>query len=252
MTWNHLPPTMTDPQSERLRPAAEAMDLDVVFEDPWLIAVNKPPGLIVHPSYKNISGTLLNGILGRRVLPTTPGVVTRLDKGTSGLVLVALTSQAHSAVQRDAINGLVRKEYLALVCGVPSPRAGTITLPLGRDRSDRRRVIVSADGAPSETRYETIVDAGTHSLVHCLLLTGRTHQIRVHLAAIGNPVAGDATYGRAHPRLSRQALHAWRLTLPHPLTRGPLTLTARVPDDLRSAFPMFELQHAPEHHRVRL
>ncbi|MGE0446414.1 MAG: RluA family pseudouridine synthase [Vicinamibacterales bacterium] len=226
-----------DPSS--IKPAAESMPLDVVFEDPWLIAVNKPAGLVVHPSYKNVTGTLLNGILARRVLPATPGVVTRLDKGTSGLVLVALTSQVHRAVQRDGANGDVRKEYLAVVYGVPQPRAGTISLPLARDTADRRRVVVAEGGAPSETRYEVIADDGARAIVRCELVTGRTHQIRVHLAARGWPIAGDPTYGRPHPLLQRQALHAWRMSLPHPLTRAPLVLDAPVAADIRAAFPNF-------------
>jgi 23S rRNA pseudouridine1911/1915/1917 synthase len=224
-----------DPSS--IKPAAESMPLDVVFEDPWLIAVNKPAGLVVHPSYKNVTGTLLNGILAHRVLPATPGVVTRLDKGTSGLVLVALTSQVHRAVQRDGVNGDVKKEYFAVVYGVPNPRSGVIALPLARDVADRRRVVVAADGARCETRYEVVAQDGDMALVRCELVTGRTHQIRVHLAAQGWPIAGDPTYGRPHPSLTRQALHAWRLTLPHPLTRAPLVIEAPMAADIRAAFP---------------
>jgi len=220
------------------------MPLDVVFEDPWLIAINKPAGLVVHPSYKNVTGTLLNGILAHRVLPATPGVVTRLDKGTSGLVLVALTSQVHRAVQRDGVNGEVKKEYLAVVYGVPTPRSGVISLPLARDLTDRRRVVVAADGAPCQTRYEVVADTGGMALVRCELITGRTHQIRVHLADQGWPIAGDPTYGRPHPSLARQALHACRLTLPHPLTRTPLVLEAPVAADIRAAFPAFPFQFA--------
>ncbi len=221
-------------------PTPESIELDIVFEDPWLIAVNKPAGMVVHPSYKNLSGTLLNGILAHRVLPATPGIVTRLDKGTSGLVLTALTSQVHRAVQRDAVAGLVTKEYLAVVFGVPEPRRGTICLPLAREVADRRRVAVTAGGAVSETRYAVLQDDGEYAVVRCELITGRTHQIRVHLAASGWPIAGDPTYGRPHPSLGRQALHAWRMSLPHPLTREPLTMTARVPEDIRAAFPTFE------------
>jgi 23S rRNA pseudouridine1911/1915/1917 synthase len=191
----------------------------------------------VHPSYKNITGTLLNGILARRVLPATPGIVTRLDKNTSGLVLVALTSQTHRLTQRDAMEGAVTKEYLAIVYGAPAPRRGSIALPLARDTSDRRRVVVSPDGAACETRYEVVAASGGLALVRCELVTGRTHQIRVHLAAEGWPIAGDPTYGRPHATLSRQALHAWRLTLPHPLTRAPLVLTAPPPADMAAVFP---------------
>jgi len=224
------------------RPAAESIDLEILFEDPWLIAVNKPAGMVVHPTYKNTSGTLVNAILAHRVLHTTPGIVTRLDKDTSGLVLAALTSQIHMMVQRDAHAGHVRKDYLAVVQGLPSPASGTIGLPLARDVSDRRKVVVTEGGAACETRYEVLASAGAFSLVRCELVTGRTHQIRVHLAARGWPIAGDAVYGVPHPLLRRQALHAWRLTLPHPITRDLFTVTAPVPADLCAAFPALDFE----------
>lgn len=201
------------------------------------MAVNKPPGMIVHPTYKNTSGTLVNALLAHRVLPTTPGVITRLDKNTSGLVLIALTSQVHMHAQRDAHAGLTKKEYLAVVYGAPAGASGVITLPLARSSEDRRRVVVSDDGAAAETRYEVVGCAGELSLVRCELITGRTHQIRVHLAAIGWPIAGDPTYGRPHPAIDRQALHAWRIALPHPLTREPLSVTAPIPADMRALMP---------------
>jgi 23S rRNA pseudouridine1911/1915/1917 synthase len=218
------------------RPAAEPIDLDVLFEDPWLVAVNKPAGMVVHPTYKHVTGTLLNALLAHRVLPGMPGIVTRLDKDTSGLVLAALTSQIHMMVQRDAHAGLVRKTYLAVVRGIPSPAAGTIAWPLARDAADRRRVVVTSGGAPCETRYALVETIGGESLVRCQLVTGRTHQIRVHLAASGWPIVGDAVYGVPHQMLARQALHASTMTLPHPITRESFTLVAPVPDDLRRAF----------------
>ena len=218
-------------------PSAEQIPLDVLFEDPWLLAVNKPPGIVVHPSYRNVSGTLLNGILAHRFLNATPGIVTRLDKNTSGVVLVALTSQAHRATQRLATGGGVHKEYLAIVRGAPSPVTGTIDLPLARDPVDRRRVVVAAAGAASRTDYLVLAQSGDFAAVSCRLVTGRTHQIRVHLAACGWPVAGDPTYGCPHPSLARQALHSWRLALPHPLTGHPLSIAAPVPADLLHAFP---------------
>ena len=195
-------------------PSAEQIPLDVLFEDPWLLALNKPAGMVVHPSYRNVSGTLLNGILAHRFLNATPGIVTRLDKGTSGIVLVALTSQVHRAIQTQA---LLRKDYLAVVRGAPSPVAGTIDLPLARDPVDRRRVVVATAGAPSRTEYHVIAQHDGYAAVRCRLITGRTHQIRVHLAAAGWPVAGDPTYGCPHATLLRQALHSWQLELPHPL-----------------------------------
>ena len=220
---------------ERRRPEAEQIEVTVLYEDDWLIAIDKPPGMVVHPTYKNWSGTLLNALLwrvrGREAV--IPSIITRLDKQTSGLVLVALSPAIHARVQRDAEVGLVRKEYLALVEGVPFPDAGTIALPLARSAEDRRRVVVIDSGQPSETRYQVLSTDGRQSVVRCELVTGRTHQIRVHLAARGWPIVGDEVYGKPHPLLTRQALHAWRLCLTHPVTRQLLEIEATVPLDLQ-------------------
>jgi len=243
----------------RPRPEPEAVAIAVVYEDESLIAIDKPPGMVVHPTYRNWSGTLLNGLLwhvrGRPGIE--PSIVTRLDKDTSGLVLVALRPELHARIQRDAAAGRMKKEYLAIVRGAPTPSCGSIALPLARSAEDRRRVVVTATGQPSQTDYEVLSTwggdgdgpegpslqspssqgpplLGRYSLVRCELVTGRTHQIRVHLAARGWPIAGDASYGEAHPALARQALHAWRLSLPHPVTREALQLEAPVPQDLRA------------------
>lgn len=223
------------PDRIRRRPEPEPVELSVLYEDECLLALNKPAGVVVHPTYKNTSGTLLNGVLWRyRDRPgVQPGILTRLDKGTSGVVLIALTAELHALMQRDAAAGRMAKEYLAFVRGTPDPPQGTIALPLARDLEDRRRVVVSARGAASTTRYEAIADG----VVRCELVTGRTHQIRVHLAAIGCPVVGDATYGEASPRIARQALHAWRLSLVHPMTRERLTIEAPLPADMRALAP---------------
>jgi 23S rRNA pseudouridine1911/1915/1917 synthase len=220
----------------RPRPEPEAVEIAVIHEDEALIAIDKPPGLVVHPTYRNWSGTLLNGVLWhvRGRAGVEPSIVTRLDKDTSGLVLVALRPELHARIQRDAAAGRVRKEYLAIVRGVPAPAHGSIALPLARSVDDRRRVVVTAAGQHSETEYEVLSSANGYSLVRCVLVTGRTHQIRVHLATRGWPIAGDASYGEAHPALGRQALHAWRLNLPHPVTREALQLEAPVPQDLRA------------------
>jgi 23S rRNA pseudouridine1911/1915/1917 synthase len=232
-------PTSATP---RAKPEAESLSIDIVYEDADLLAVNKPAGMVVHPSYRNTSGTLLNAVLAhvaRGDDATRPGVVTRLDKETSGLVLVALTSGGHRAIQRDAAGGAVAKTYLAVVSGRPRRSTGTIRLPLGRDPDDRRRMRVLDTGAASETRYEVLDASGAWTLLRCELVTGRTHQIRVHLAASGWPLAGDPVYGVPHPRLARQALHAWTLRMPHPVTRKPLAITAPVSEDLLGAFPEF-------------
>ncbi len=233
-----MPEVSTEIQStERRRPLPEEGPLSIVFEDEWIIVLDKPPGVVVHPTYKNWTGTLLNSVLWRvrDRDGAQPGILTRLDKDTSGLVVMALTPEVHAALQRDQSAGRVGKEYLAVVQGTPEPPRGTISLPLGRDLADRRRVVVTDAGAPSETRYDVIRRLhDTTSLVRCELVTGRTHQIRVHLAARGWPVLGDASYGVASAAIARQALHAWRVRLPHPFTRQPIDLEAPIPPDLRS------------------
>lgn len=215
-------------------PGPEPGSLDVLYEDDTLIAINKPAGVVVHPSYKQLSGTLLNTVLWhvRERNDTRPGILTRLDKDTSGVVIIAFAEGAHAAMQRDAAAGRIRKEYLAIVHGSPRPAAGFIREPLGRDPSDRRRVVVAPGGAPSETRYEVVRSlAGELSLVRCELVTGRTHQIRVHLSTRGWPIAGDRLYGGRTDVIPRQALHAWRVALPHPVTHEPLAIEAPLPQD---------------------
>ena len=219
---------------QRGRPEAEPLELSVLYEDDTIMAVDKPPAMVVHPTYKNWTGTLLNGLLWHvRDRPgITPRIVTRLDKDTSGLVLVALTPEAQARIQKDAAAGSVTKHYLAVVQGVPRPVSGVIALPLARDTADRRVVIVTPSGQACETRYEVITQAEGRAVVRCELVTGRTHQIRVHLAERGWPILGDAVYGVPCEGLTRQALHAWRMTLPHPVSRQRLEIEAPLPNDL--------------------
>jgi 23S rRNA pseudouridine1911/1915/1917 synthase len=205
----------------------------VLHEDGDLLVISKPAGVVAHPTYKQTSGTALNSLLWhlRDRGPITPGILTRLDKDTSGLMIVALSPGVHAAAQRDAAAGRIRKEYLAVVAVTPTPRRGTIALPLARDPLDRRRVVPAPDGAPSETRYDVLAASAEGALVRCELVTGRTHQIRVHLAARGWPIVGDGVYGAADPRIARQALHAWRVSMPHPVTRVAMAFEAPPPDD---------------------
>jgi 23S rRNA pseudouridine1911/1915/1917 synthase len=239
------------PITPKSRPEAEPGDLRILYEDDSLLAIDKPPGIVVHPSYKQLRATLLNNVLWRvrDRADARPGILTRLDKDTSGVVIVPLTSRIHALMQRDGAAGRIRKEYLAIVCGAPRPRSGRIREPLARDPQDRRRVVVTAGGAACETLYEVITSrsrapldaarsatarrAPTLSLVRCELITGRTHQIRVHLAFKGWPVLGDRVYGTADDSIDRQALHAWRVAFPHPLTRDPVAVEAPVPEDMR-------------------
>lgn len=236
----------------RARPAPEHVPLAVLYEDDQLLAIDKPAGMVVHPSYRHAQGTLLNAVLGRAVpAGWTPRLVHRLDKQTSGVLLVARSPEAHRAVTRAWSTDAVRKHYLALVWGAPPKPRGEIRLALGRDPLDRRRVIVArAGGRDSRTRYEVIARSrGTRAglaVVRCELLTGRMHQIRVHLAALGCPVIGDRVYGRARPptaadprlaalaaAMSRHALHAWRIELRLP-ARPPRAIVAPMPSDLRA------------------
>ena len=227
------------PAVPRARPKAEAIPLDILYEDEHLLAVNKPAGMVSHPSYKNAGGTLINGVLDlARAWPagSKPGLVGRLDKQTSGVVLITKQAAVHTALQREMDARRVDKEYLAVVWGKPTPVRGTIDLAIDRDPWDRRKVTVTdRGGQPSVTKYERIAVSSRVSLVRCRLITGRTHQIRVHLAAKGWPIVGDQTYGKrdADVPFPRQALHAWRLAFEHPVTGHPLAIVAPLPDDIR-------------------
>jgi len=206
--------------------------LEILFEDEWLVAVNKPAGLVVHPTFKNVSGTLLDALRDR---PGSAGLflLGRLDRLTSGLVLVVKDRETYTQMQRSW--GDAEKDYLAVVAGRVDPICGEIDLPLGPDPADRRRRVVRPDGAPSVTRFERLAysEAAGVSLLRCRLVTGRRHQIRVHLHARGWPIVGDRVYGGLEPPLCpRQALHAWRAVVPHPALGEPLEIVAPLPSDL--------------------
>jgi 23S rRNA pseudouridine1911/1915/1917 synthase len=233
--------------------AAEDLAVDVLYEDDQLLAVNKPAGLVVHPTYKHTAATLMNALLWRArawPAPQRPSLVSRLDKLTSGIIVVAKTARGHADLQRALSANDAEKDYLAIVYGRVNVARGEIDLRLGRDRNDRRKVVASATvGAESLTRFERLGRAAAPlaglSLLRCRLATGRTHQIRVHLAARGWPLVGDPAYGeprwaeivdpvlaatlRAFPR---QALHAWRVGFSHPITRARITIEAPVPPDI--------------------
>jgi RluA family pseudouridine synthase len=229
----------------RRRPQPEEGPLDIIFEDASLLVLAKPPGIVVHPTYKNTSGTMLNAVLWRyRGTTVQPGILTRLDKDTTGVVVIGLSATVHASMQKDLAAGRVRKQYLALVRGVPEPPAGTLRHPLARDAADRRRVVVTPDGAACETRYDAVRTTDAFALLRCEPITGRTHQIRVHLAASGWPILGDSVYGEASPLIARQALHAWRVSLPHPVTRESLDLVAPLPDDFTRAAHTLNLPFA--------
>jgi 23S rRNA pseudouridine1911/1915/1917 synthase len=240
----------------RHAPVAEDLPLDIRYEDDDLIIVNKPPGQVSHPAIRHSSGTLLNALLGYARGRWTPALVSRLDKGTSGLVLVAKRKEMHIALQRQSQRGSVAKDYLALVQGKP-PLRGTIDLALDRDPWDEKRVSVrDRGGVPSITRFERLryVTCGPDrflSLVRCRLVTGRMHQIRVHLAAKGWPIVGDGTYGVKFSGLERQALHAWRLAFTHPTTGEAVEVSAPPPVDMTGLLERFDLRETGKHHPKR-
>src|SRR6185503_7763539 len=233
---------------KRASPKPESIALDILYEDDDLLAVNKPAGLVVHPSFKHASGTLMNGLLERaRSWPagSTPALLGRLDKLTSGLVIVTKRSRIYATLQRAMAARRIDKDYLAIVHGKPSPIRGTIDLALDRDPWDRRRVTVTdRGGQPSVTRYERLATASGYSIIRCRLITGRTHQIRVHLAAKGWPIVGDAVYGPPQggpsqdrgvlPPFPRQALHSWRIAFRHPTTGRDLAIEAPLPADMKA------------------
>ncbi len=227
------------PAPSRLRP--ERLDLVVAYEDEHLLVVDKPPGMVVHPSAGHASGTLVHGLLWRGVAggeePGRPGIVHRLDRDTSGLLVVARNAETHRKLQRLLRRRELTREYLALACGRPRSWRGRIEAPLGRDRTDRTRVSLDTT-SPREavTHFEVVELYPAHALLRVRLETGRTHQIRVHLAAIGLPVAGDPVYGRAGELgLTRQFLHAARLAFPHPVSGETVDVASPLPPDLAAA-----------------
>jgi 23S rRNA pseudouridine1911/1915/1917 synthase len=221
-------------------PVAEAMDLRVVWEDEHLLVVDKPAGVVVHPAVGHETGTLVHGLLALDAAggdEDRPGIVHRLDRDTSGLLVVARSDEAHARLQEAIRNRLVERVYLALVKGTPRSRTGRIEAPIGRDRADRmRHSLDTATPRDAVTRFELVEQLGARALLEVTLETGRTHQIRVHLEAIELPVCGDPVYGIADDLgLERQFLHAARLGFDHPFGGTRIEVAAPLPDDLAAA-----------------
>ena len=226
-----------EPAPEAEVPEAE---FSIAYEDEHLLVVDKPAGVVVHPARRHSAGTLAQA-LGARAAggddPRRPGIVHRLDRHTSGLLVVARSEAAHVALKDMMRSRAITREYLALVEGRPAARAGTIDAPLGRDRRVRTRVSTDTDEPRAAiTHFETEDAFEGFTLLRVRLETGRTHQIRAHLLAIGHPVAGDPDYGHAGLLgLERQFLHAERLAFTHPVTEAALDVRSPLPSDLRGA-----------------
>ncbi len=238
-----------EPRPSRLGP--EAIDLDVVFEDEHILIINKPAGLVVHPAAGNPAGTLVNALLHHCTDLSgiggveRPGIVHRLDKNTTGLIVVAKNDSAHRRLSLAFRRREVSKTYLAVCYGEPRHSEGVVDAPLGRHPSQRQRMAVVQTGRAARTLYDVQERFEGVSLIACRLITGRTHQIRVHMAHIGHAVVGDPVYaGRQwrallQPRLAaacrdfpRQALHAARLEISHPASGEPMTFEAPLPRDM--------------------
>lgn len=227
----------------------EDLELVIAYEDDRLLVVDKPAGVVVHPSAGHAHGTLVHGLLGRGIAgggePERPGIVHRLDRDTSGLLVVARDAETHRRLQRLLRRRELVREYVALVRGKPRSWRGRIEAAIGRDRSDPTRMSLDTDRPRAAvTHFDVSEIMAEHALLRVRLETGRTHQIRVHLAAIDLPVAGDAVYGREGDlELERQFLHAARLTFPHPWTDEDVSVDSPLPADLETALALARGEH---------
>ena len=229
-------------------PAAQTLPLDIRYEDQHLVVLDKPAGMVVHPAPGHQESTMVNALLahcGESLAGIggvrRPGIVHRLDKDTSGLMVVAKTDLAHASLSAAFAGRTIERAYRAVVWGSPSPRDGVINRPIGRSPTNRKKMAVVASGKPAVTRYRVLRPAGLlTSVVECRLETGRTHQIRVHMTALGHPLVGDPVYGRTPTAarhspaaaFNRQALHAWLLGFDHPATGEHLRFESDLPADL--------------------
>jgi 23S rRNA pseudouridine1911/1915/1917 synthase len=230
---------------------AQDIALDIVFEDDHLLIVDKPAGLVVHPAAGNLDGTLVNALLHHCAGRLSgiggvarPGIVHRIDKDTSGLLVVAKTDPAHEGLSRQFAAHSIDRRYNAIVAGLPAAK-GTVDAPLARSPHDRKKVAIQPHGKRAVTHYSLVEVLRRAALVECRLETGRTHQVRVHMASIGHPLLGDPVYGRNRPEhrdvlkriaFDRQALHAAHLGFIHPVTSAPMAFESKMPHDMQDLF----------------
>ena len=213
------------------------MNLDIIYEDNWLLVINKPAGITIHPSILHFDNSLSNGVrfyfdkigLNKKIRP-----VNRLDKDTSGLVIFAKCEYIQECLSLQMKEGIFEKEYLCLVSGTFNQKAGTINLPIARKEGSIMERCIDEKGKQAITHYKVLKEFENYSLVQCTLETGRTHQIRLHMSSIGHPLLGDTLYGTSSPLISRQALHSYKIKFIHPITKKELELTAKIPQDIKN------------------
>ena len=237
------------PEDKLTKIEAQNIPLDVVFEDSDILIINKPQGMVVHPANGHHEGTLVNAILNHCTDLSSingiirPGIVHRIDKDTSGLICVAKNDLAHQNLADQLKNHSMNREYYALVKGVIKENSGTIDMPIAREKANRLRMGISKEGKPAITHFEVVERYIDATLVKCKLVTGRTHQIRVHMAAIGHPVEGDPLYyGKFYNRLYKngQFLTAYKLHLTHPRTNKEMTFEIDLPDYFKEILSQLE------------
>ena len=244
--------TLAVPEPEPAHNEPQEIALPIVFEDEHLLVVDKPAGLVVHPAAGNRDGTLVNALLhhcGGSLSGiggvARPGIVHRIDKDTSGLLVVAKHDKAHEGLARQFADHSIDRRYLAIVSGVPTKAEGTIDAPLARSPHNRKKIAIMPRGKRAVTHWKRLELLNDAALVECRLETGRTHQVRVHMASIGHPLIGDPVYGRGksgHRKLlnqldfKRQALHAAHLGFVHPVTKGRLSFDSALPSDMQELF----------------
>ncbi len=241
------------PEPQSLQPQAEDIPLDIIYEDEAMMVVNKAAGLVVHPAPGNLTGTLVSGLLNYAPelfqdladdgVECRPGIVHRLDKDTSGALVIAKTADAAAKLKASFKDRSVTKLYLTAVRGVIHEESGCIADPIGRDPENRMRMAVVSNGKEALTKFKVISKTREATLLLVRLYTGRTHQIRVHFSNLGHPVLGDTIYGPKRPLpeypCQRQMLHAWKMALPHPQTGEELRCTAALPQDFRDLLKKF-------------
>lgn len=247
--------SLTLPPQQPLDLLPQKIPLDILYEDDHLLVINKPIGLVVHPAPGHPDHTLVNAILSHCDHLSgingvaRPGIVHRLDKDTSGAIVIAKTDLAHQSLQQQIQRKTAQREYLGIVHGVPQTVQGTIDAPIGRNPRERQKMTVLPTGRAAVTHWQLLEKLGMYALIHFRLETGRTHQIRVHSAHIRHPIVGDPLYSHVSPKIaqmiSHQALHAWKLSFTHPLTGATIALEAPPPQSFIHCLQKLGCQSIP-------
>ena len=234
--------TIKLPEPENLDLVPEDIPLDIVYEDKDIVVINKGPDMVVHPAYGNYSGTLVNALLHHiKDLSTIngvirPGIVHRLDKNTSGIIVVAKNNPSHLALAEMFKEKTLEKTYVCIVKGILKEKEGRIETLIGRDSRDRKKMaVVRENGRIAISNYKVLDESKNHSLVEVKIETGRTHQIRVHMKSLNHPILGDATYGSPSDKAKRQMLHAYSLKFNHPIDNHEMKIMAPLPEDFKAA-----------------